>query len=64
MNKEEPKPLNTIPCLVMKNNQGLEILATLTPRVDGRGYWLEFPVEPPFDLLMIDRARIQVETVR
>lgn len=60
MTAKSDNSMNTIPCLIMKDDEGIDVLATLVPRVDGKGYWLEFPIEPPFDVLLIGEQRVDV----
>lgn len=62
--KLNKRPIDAISCLIMKDGEGMDVLATLVPRIDGKGYWLEFPVEPPFDLLMVNGIRVDVKPLQ
>lgn len=41
-------------CHVIKNGVESVVKAKIVPREDGGGYWLKFPIDPPFALLSIE----------
>lgn len=51
---------DVVTCLINKDGQQSNVLATMVPRIDSGDWWLEFPVESPFELLAVGGIGISV----